>query len=293
MISMRTLTCRWYIMICLRIPGDTTEGHYITVYGNSRYCIRLKVTTDVMCSTIYLLHAVTISLKDDKQQYCTTPHQCFCVHHLVHATLTWILQLPFAGLGGTLIWNTWPTTAEESWTPVSSPSVTAADSWMGGGCALATADKVAWNSDSAKDCMDASSSTDIISTTVSCCPPGSVPWARATSRPIIRGIVLPGGSLLLLETPQLRSLRLQCIVTGPLALRQMSENNRRGHMRRREAGRGSGSSGTGLSSKTPPSRSSALRCDPWRGFHGRSSSVGCRMKESIRIRLVLNCNWLT
>lgn len=121
--------------------------------------------------------------------------------------LTWTLQVALAGPGGTFSWNTCPTNAEESGMPVCTPPFFAEQSGIGVGGPSPTTAAAACSSESTEDCIDASSSTDIISTSVSCFS-GTAPWTTVTRSHITRGIVLHERSLLLPASPQLMSLRL-------------------------------------------------------------------------------------
>ncbi len=127
--------------------------------------------------------------------------------HLLFSVLTRTLQVALAGPGGTFNRNTWPTIAEESGMPVCTPPFFAEESGIAVGGPSPTEDAAAWSSESTEDCIEASSSTDIISTSVSCCS-GTMPWTMVTKSPITRGIVLHERSLLLPASPQLMTLRL-------------------------------------------------------------------------------------
>ena len=126
---------------------------------------------------------------------------------LIFSVLTWTLQVALTGPGGTFNWNTWPTIAEESGMPVCTPPFFAEQSGIAVGGPSPTEDAAAFSSESTEDCIEASSSTDKISTSVSCCS-GMVPWAMVTRSPSTRGIVLHERGLLLPTSPQFMSLRL-------------------------------------------------------------------------------------
>ena len=113
--------------------------------------------------------------------------------------------------------------------PVCTPPFFAEESRIAVGGPSPIDDEAAWSSASTEDCMEASNSKGIISTTVSRCS-GTAPWAMVTRSPSTRGIVLHEGSPLLQASPRPMSLLSKCIATGLLAAQPMSMNNWRGHM---------------------------------------------------------------
>lgn len=118
-----------------------------------------------------------------------------------------MLQLSWADPSGTFSWNTWPTTAEESGMFVCMPSFFAEAFGIAVVGPSPTDSAAAWSSESTEDCMEASSSTDIMSTSVSCCS-DTKPRAKVARSPITRGTVLYEKHLLLLVSPQLMALSL-------------------------------------------------------------------------------------
>ncbi len=193
------------------------------VIQNIKYIVFLLFRIDYMSKGLASYHIILLYSTQCpnffetslKSKLNLSQHLIFCLH-----ILTWTLQVAFAGPGGTFNWNTWPTIAEESGMPACTPPFFAEQSGIGVGGPSPTEDAAACSSESTEDCIEGSSSTDIISTSVSCCS-GTAPWAMVTRSTITRGIVLHERSLLHPASPQLMSLRLQCIAIGLWAAQQL------------------------------------------------------------------------
>lgn len=145
-----------------------------------------------------------------------------------------MLQLALAAPDGILSWNTWPTTAEESGMPPCGAPLSAGQSGRAAEGPWPTEDAAAWSSDSTEDCMEASSSTDIISTTVSS-RSEAAPGNAANRSPISRGIVLHSRSPLLPASSQFTPWSLSCIATGLQGVQPASRSNLGGSAHRSQA----------------------------------------------------------
>ncbi|TNN51037.1 hypothetical protein EYF80_038767 [Liparis tanakae] len=177
-----------------------------TVLGDTALSMASSPDATMWCTPLSRSRATPLRTQPSRSQYSQS------------GSVSFPISVAFAGPGGTLSWNTWPTTAEQSGMPVCAPPFFAEEAGIAAGGPSPTAATAARSSASTEDCMEASSSTGSISTTASC-RSGTAPRAAATTIIIIIIIII------FIRGTVLAPLRLQCIAKGRRPAQQVTLNH--------------------------------------------------------------------